>query len=98
MIYDLPEVIFPNRVQEVKQIKSLAAKCGRTIYNKDKHEKARSKLREKLEQLDTKALFHWARFAMIDHRWSGATGQGAYWAVASRCVNEESISILKERK
>ena len=34
---------------------------------------------------------------MLDCRFCGATGEGAFWAVASRCVNEIAKELLRER-
>ena len=34
---------------------------------------------------------------MLDPRFCGATGTGAFGAVASRCVNEVTKQILRER-
>lgn len=99
-IFILPEYAFPNRLDEVKRIKKIAARCGRTFwpYKREKHEKAREKLREAMENLDARALRYWAYVVMIDDRWCGATGQGGFWAVASRCVNEEAKAIILGRE
>lgn len=82
---------------DVVPVKRLAARCGRTFSSPAKHGTARAKLREKLRTLDTGRLRYWATVLMIDHRWCGATGAGAYWAVASRCVNEDARAVLRER-
>lgn len=97
-IFILPEYAFPNRLAEVRRIKKWAAKAGRTYRDRDKHFKARKKLREALEPLDIRALLYWSYVVMIDDRWCGATGQGGFWAVASRCVNEEAKAIILGRE
>ena len=72
---------------EVRKLKRLAARCGRTHYDAEKHQASRSKLHGYMT-LDTGRLRYWATVAMIDDGWCGATGTGAYWAVAGRVVNE----------
>ena len=79
------------------KLKRLAARCGRTLYDREKHEKAGQKLYEYMQTLGTGELGYWLTIIMIDHRWNGATGQGGYWAVASRVVNETAERILRER-
>ena len=63
--------------------------------------KARAKAVERLEAalnaLDTASVGLWASVVMIDNRWCGATGEGAYWAVASRLTNEAAQRVLKRR-
>lgn len=41
-------------------------------------------------------LFYWRDVLLIDPRWCGASGTGAYIAVASRIVNETAGAVLKE--
>ena len=95
--YSLPEQVWADRPQEVAKIKKLAARCGRTYYEPAKHEQARAKLAEAVAGLDHCALDYWAHVMMIDTRWCGATGTGAYWAVASRCVNEIALAEMLRR-
>lgn len=38
--------------------------------------------------LSCRALLCYAGVVMLDPRWPGASGQGAYWAVACRHANE----------
>ena len=40
------------------------------------------------ETFESDRLGYWANVIMLDPRFCGATGTGAYWAVASECVNE----------
>ena len=49
------------------------------------------------ETLESDRLGYWAKVIMLDPRFCGATGTGAYWAVASECVNEIAVQILRER-
>lgn len=92
--YRFPE---PADGPEVAPVKRLAARCGRTFGDPVKHQAARSRLRARLREVDTGRLRYWAVVLMIDPRWCGATGTGAYWAVASRCVNEDARAVLAER-
>ena len=78
------------------EFKRLAARVGRTFYQPDKHRVAIGKLRSYMSILEVFKLRFWAQVPMIDYRWSGATGKGAFWAVASRVVNELAFEILKE--
>ena len=93
--YQYPEDIFGADDANVKAVKRAAAKCGRTFYDREKHVKAREELAKVLAGTDPARLRYWAKVVMIDGRFSGATGAGAYWAVASRCVNEDAIAELK---
>ena len=36
-----------------------------------------------MQTLETERLKYWAEVIMLDPRFCGATGQGAYWAVAN---------------
>ena len=82
----------------LKEVKAAAAKVGRG-YRKPADERAKLEagLRAELDKLDDHALMLWANVAMIDHRFCGATGTGAYWAVASRAVNDAAQAILEDR-
>ena len=80
------------------KVKRAAAKCGRTFYRREEHEAARGKLRALLEKEDVPSLRWYAKVVMIDDRWNGATGEGGYWAVASRCLNEDALAELRRRR
>ena len=95
--YKYPEVVLDQHPNEVREIKRLGARCGRTFGEQTHHERARKRLRLRLEAIDSARLRYWASVVVIDHRWCGATGQGGFWAVASRCVNEEAQAILRKR-
>ena len=90
---------------EVKRVKRLAARCGRLegqhgrayAESKAKRVKAQQALTGCLETLPSARLRRWASVLMIDGRWCGATGQGAYWAVSTRIVNETAAAILRQR-
>ena len=56
--------------------------------------KLKAKLVEYMRTLDSDRLGYWARVVMLDPRFCGATGTGAYWAVASRCVNQAAAQVL----
>ena len=51
-----------------------------------------------MRTLDEERLGFGARVVMIDDLWCGATGQGAYWAVASEYVNLSAEQVLQERR
>ena len=78
-------------------MKRHAAKAARA-RTEDGRVKARRKLVEALAELDDDALRLWAGALMIDKRWCGATGTGAYWAVASEEVNRAAGYIVEERR
>ena len=82
---------------EVKQVKRLAAKCARSYRQAEKFEQHKAKLREFMQTLDKERLRYWAGVVMLDPRFCGATGEGAYWAVASEQVNQVAKEILVER-
>ena len=107
-----PSYRFPHDddSEEVKPLKRLAARYGRAFgrYQKcgpdDRARfraeivKAYDKLLELMRTLPTDRLHYWAEIVMIDHRWCGATGTGAYWAVASEVTNRTAKLALAERK
>ena len=92
-----PTCGFPDA--NLAKVKRLAARAGRTYQpmQREKHQAARDKLREAMKDLSMGELNIWATAIMIDHRWCGATGQGAYWAVASRLCNEAALAELRTR-
>ena len=96
-LYDLPPPYGLDDRPESKLLKKLAARVGRSLYDKPKYDKFYKALTKYMNTLDTGSLRYWAKVVMIDHRWNGATGQGAFWAVASEAVNEIALSILKSR-
>ena len=50
-----------------------------------------------LAELDNDNLLAWAETTMIDWRWQGATGAGAFWAAASAMVNGAALAELRSR-
>ena len=89
---------YPNDADpEVREVKRLAAKVGRAYQQADKFEQHKTKLREYMEKLDTERLKYWAGVKMLDSRFCGATGEGAYWAVASKAVNDIARQLLSDR-
>lgn len=91
--YDLP----PQDDAEATKVKRLAARCGRAYRKRAQFAQLKAKLVELMRGLDTRRLGYWAAVVMIDDRWCGATGQGAYWAVASECCNQAARQVLQER-
>ena len=80
-----------------EKVKRLAARCGRTL-DKPKHKEEIAKLSAHMATLGTGELRYWAKVVMISHLWNGATGEGGYWAVASRVVNEVAARLLGARR
>ena len=72
-----PEQVFSPEAEQWKAVKRAAARCGRTLYDKAKHAEAREALAKALRKEEPGALRYWAKAVMIDHRWNGATGEGA---------------------
>ena len=77
-------------------VKRWAARAARA-RNAEVFDRALFRLGLVMRTLDRTALKRWAEVVMIDARWCGATGTGAYWAVASRHVNEAAQAELKRR-
>ena len=89
---------YPNDADpKVREVKRLAAKVGRAHQQADKFEQHKTKLREFMQTLDKERLEYWAKVVMLDSRFCGATGTGAYWAVASKQVNDIAKELLHER-
>ena len=82
---------------EVKKLKRLAGRVGRTFVKREseKCETATRKLKDFMVTLEIPRLLYWASVIMIDHRWCGATGANHFWAVASRVINETAVEILE---
>ena len=85
---------------DVKKVKMLASRIarheGQMCRVSAKSVKIRGRLRDYMSTLQWSRLFYWRDILMIDFRFCGATGTGAYIAVASRIVNETATAILKE--
>lgn len=103
-VYRYPEEVFGADDVNVWAVKAAAARAGRTweaAHRGDeqaaKHRAAGANLAEVLQGTDTARLRFWAGCTMIDGRWCGASGTGAYWAVASRLVNEAAAAELRRR-
>lgn len=84
---------------EVRKVKRYAAQAGRAFGRNDSAqvERAKANLRKLFAGMKLEPLGLWARVLMIDGRWCGATGTGAYWAVASRYCNEVASEELRKR-
>lgn len=92
-----PTYGFPDA--NLAKVKRLAARAGRTFQpmQREKHRAAKDKLRAAMKDLSMGELNVWASAIVIDHRWNGTTGEGAYWAVASRLCNEAATDELRTR-
>ena len=90
MIYEYPDDNDPI----VKRVKHLASRVGRSFYDEEKYNNHFTKLKNYLQTLDSGRLRYWASIMLIDPKYCGATGAGAYIAVASRVVNELSRELL----
>ena len=96
--YAYPEDLFGRDDANVKEVKRAAARAGRSWPGGGaKHGKDLDALRRVLRGTDTGRLRYWAQVTMLDGRFCGATGTGAYWAVASRLVNEQARAELRTR-
>ena len=97
--YVLPELMFGKDDKNVKDVKRLAAKAARSFRKEDqkKHKKQLADLAKVIKDTDSARLRYWAGVVMIDMRFCGASGTGAYWAVASRFVNECALAEIKKR-
>ena len=94
-------MVFPKESDspEVKKLLRLAGTAGRSFYNEPKYKKHTQKLYDFMQTVDTGRLRYWAGVVMLRNPTAeaGATGTGAFWAVASRIVNEIAVEILQER-
>ena len=86
-----------DEVPNVEEVKRAAAKVGRAFGNRDKYNRAHAQLVAVLEKQDPAHLRFWAQVPILDMRWSGATGQGGYWAVATQAVNDVSADLMRQR-
>ena len=102
--YRYPDDADPE-VAKVKRLASSAARLEGRMQSETnetraklwpKYLKIRSQLRTYISDLKWSRLFYWRDIILIDPRWCGASGTGAYIAVASRIVNETAAAILKE--
>ena len=91
------EVLGPDA--SVRAVKRAAARLGRLFGRprSDERRRARRKLADLMRAESTPRLRYWAVVLMIDSRWCGATGQGGYWAVASRETNTAARIELRQR-
>ena len=97
----LPETALSNESRALA-VKRAAARLGRLFGRtgpeaEAKRERAYRMLRAALGACTDDELRYWRAVVLIDDRVNGATGEGAYWAVASRVVNEEARCSLRER-
>ena len=99
--YAYPEAVYPDD-PDVARVKAAALRCGRAWPhlgrgNAERHRKALESLDAALGRSCTPQVRFWAQCPLIDPRWCGASGTGAYIAVASRLVNARSKVELKRR-
>ena len=82
------------------RLKTLAAKVGRSFYDPGAHEKARTALYTYMATLPYGQLPYYAHLVMLVRPTvrAGATGEGAFWAVASRVVNEIAQELLDRHR
>ena len=76
----------------------LAARVGRTYRDREKHATALAKLRDYMADFGPDEWRDWQGQVMISMQWNGATGQGAFWAVASEHVNRIAGELLEGRR
>ena len=93
---------------EVAKVKKLASRSARLEGRlrgvapdkrktmESQYAKSLTALKVFMSTLKWSRLFYWRDVLLIDPRWCGATGTGAYIAVASRLVNETATEILKD--
>ena len=70
----------------------------RECRKREQFEKLKAKLAEYMRTLDSDRLGYWVGAVMLDPRFCGETGTGAYWAVASECVNQVAAQILRYKR
>ena len=93
---------YPNQKDPLIRIASRAGKTyPNTLYPTQEeielHLKEIEKVQKHMHKLDTGELRYWAGVILIRPEWCGASGTGAYIAVASRIVNDVAMQIFKER-
>ena len=98
----IPVMSFPTEETHpgFDKLKRLAARVGRTFYEAEKHAKAKVKLYEYMQTLPIGQMFYYEQLTMLVNvpPHAGATGQGAFWAVASHIVNETAFRIMQEHR
>ena len=99
--YAYPEAVYPDD-PDVARVKTAALRVGRAWPHLGRGDAG--KYRKALEALDaalgrscTPQVRFWAQCQLVDPRWCGASGTGAYIAVASRLVNARAKVELKRR-
>lgn len=85
-----------RELNNTPQFLRLAARVGRTYRDREKHGPALAALRRYMAGYGPGEWADWQRQVMIADGWNGATGQGAYWAVASEAVNRIAGELLEE--
>ena len=74
----------------------LAARVGRTYRDADKHQEALAALRRYMAGFGPGEWQDWRGQVIIADGWNGASGQGAFWAVASEAVKRIASELLAE--
>ena len=92
--YRYPEERGLEKCAEVKRHAAAAARAKTPM----REHAALERLRKVLAGLANDDLYAWATVWMLDARWHGATGEGAYWAVASSLVNDAARAELESRQ
>ena len=80
-----------------KKVSALCRRAATAKWKGENEQKHRDNLLKYLTGMDMGDLNHLACMYMIDRRFSGATGQGAIWAMASDICNEVARESLKDR-
>ena len=95
-----PEDLYPGD-PDVARVKRAALRCGRLWRTQGeddgkRYRRAIEKLDAALERCGVPQVRFFAQVTLLDGRFNGATGGGAYIAVASRVCNERARAELNE--
>lgn len=96
-VYRFPDPKDPIVIQLRKLSKRVATSKFSYKADEEKYLKARNKLKEYMDTLDLGQLNYWSQVILIDSHFSGATGEGAWIAVATDEINSIAKELLKTR-
>ena len=96
-VYKFPDPTDPVVIKIKKLSKRVATTKFSPKYDKNKYLNSKNKLREYMDTLNIGQLNYWSQIILIDSRFSGATGAGAWIAVASEEVNKIARELLRNR-
>ena len=99
--YAYPEDLYGDDA-DVARVKRLALRCGRTWpragqEGKEARATALAALDAALARCSVPQVRYFAVVTLLDGRFNGATGEGAYISVASRLCNERAWADLRRR-